>query len=196
MLSLYKDFNINNFQLSYLIFQFQGLFLWISVPWRFPVRLIFGSHHNYGDIFFSQKVRSWVEHYTRTLHCPNNLHTALTNHYSEENVTMTFPGQGLRLEERRKKAKHFSVCKKKCTRPFHTQDLVRRVSENQSFLVFVFLFTHFWTNTFNFSFRQRLTAHKVLRINCTIYKISTTKTIHRRGSAGWVWTRGVNDKKP
>lgn len=57
--------------------------------------------------------------------------------------------------------------------------------------LFFFLFTHFWTNTLTFSFRQQLTAHKVLRINCTIHKISTTKTIHSRGSAGWVWTRGV-----
>lgn len=53
---------INTFQLSYLIFQFQGLFLSIRVPWRFPVMLIFGSHHNYGDIFFWQKV---VEHYKK-----------------------------------------------------------------------------------------------------------------------------------
>lgn len=71
--------------------------------------------------------------------------------------------------------------------------IIEEEEKNNNFLGF-FLFTHFWTNTFNFSSRQQLTAHKVLRINCTIYKISTTKTIHRRGSAGWVWTRGVHYK--
>lgn len=71
---------------------------------------------------------------------------------------MTFPSQGLREEERRKTAKHFSVCKKKGTSLFHALDIaeivkfdivltiqvlkiVRRVSENQSF-IFLFFYSH------------------------------------------------------
>lgn len=42
-------------------------------------------------------------------------------------MTMTFPSQGLRVEERRKTAKHFSVCKKKGTRLFHTLDIAEIV---------------------------------------------------------------------
>lgn len=61
----------------------------------------------------------------RALYCLNNLDTALTDHYSEVKVTMTFPGQGPRVEKRRKSAEHFSVCKKKCTRLFYIAEIIK-----------------------------------------------------------------------
>lgn len=170
------------------------------------------------QVCFWQNNLSWILYEKSIALSKSHSHCSLADHYSEVKVTMTFNGEGprvqlTRIEERRKTAIHFSVCKKKdCmhTCPFNTPDTAeiaqfdsylsssgldnRKKKKWKTIISGVFLFTHFLTNTFNFSFRQQLTVHKVLRINCTVYKISTTKTIHRRGSAGWVWRRGVNDK--